>query len=81
MVEHLPERSWELTQGDPVQTRDGAEIGQVAEVRGTFFRVDVALRPDFWLESACIDSVGSGGVLLNFDRDALEDHRRFAPED
>ena len=80
MVDHLPERTWELQQGQPVQTRDGQELGRIAEVKGTAFRVDVAMRPDYWLDSAAIQSVGTEGVLLSFDRDALDEHRRSAPE-
>ena len=81
MVEHLPERSWELTAGDPVETSDGTVIGRVAEVRGAYFRVDVRLEADFWLETARIRSAGTGSVLLDFPGDELNAHRLTSPPD
>jgi hypothetical protein len=63
-----------LTTGTDVFTSDGERIGQVGEVRGHLFKVDAAMMPDYWLETDCVLSTGSG-VRLSFSKDELDDYK------
>jgi hypothetical protein len=65
----------ELAVGMPVVTRDGLRLGVVKEVRQGYFKVDVRLKPDYWLQTefAHIDSVGQ--VVMSFGKDELGDYK------
>lgn len=63
----------------PVFTLDGSEFGQVKELHGGYFKVDVPMARDFWLSTAYISHCNLERVNLNLRRDQLEDHRLSAP--
>ena len=68
-----------ITMGADVFTSEGDRLGQVAEVRGTAFRVDVSMMPDYWLPADCVDSADAGGVHLECTKDEVGDHKIDAP--
>ena len=62
-----------VTPGAPVRTADGKEIGKVAELSGACFRMDVPLRPDYWLAMDLVNGFESDGtVILTITRDELD---------
>ncbi len=71
----------ELTLGAKVFTRDGAEVGTVKEVGPHFFKVEVSMRPDFWLQNQFIEATWDGGVRMEFDESLLDDYKVSKPED
>jgi hypothetical protein len=58
--------------GAQVLTADGKELGRVKEVSGTCFKVDVSLRPDYWLASSYVSSATSSEVRLTVTKDNLD---------
>lgn len=64
-----------VTVGDTVVTLDGDQLGRVAEVRGGYFKVDVSMRPDYWLRADAIRSTSGGQVVLGVDKDHLADYK------
>jgi hypothetical protein len=66
-------------EGMAVVGSDGAPLGTVAELIPQAFRVDVPLKPDFWLLVADVHSASDGRVVMRFSRDDLGDHthRRY----
>ncbi len=66
--------------GWPVYAPDGDHIGDVKEIRGHYFKVDVPMRPDYWLRDDCIMTASGGQVLLNVPKDELDRYHVDAPE-
>lgn len=60
----------------PVFTADDEEIGKVAEVRGSLFKVNARMRPDYWLPCDAIESSEAAGVRLAFTKDVITEHQR-----
>jgi hypothetical protein len=60
-------------------TTDGDKIGTVREIRGSFFKVNAAMQPDYWLPMHTVSSVTGGRVLLNFDKNQLGEHKTDNP--
>jgi hypothetical protein len=65
--------------GTMVYTSDGAELGKVAEVRGSSFRVDVSMMPDYWLPISAVSDTDGAGVRLSYGKDHIEDYKISAP--
>jgi hypothetical protein len=62
-----------VTVGAPVRTAEGKGIGNIAELSGTCFRMDVPLRPDYWLSMDLVNGFESDGtVILTINRDELD---------
>jgi hypothetical protein len=72
--------STNLIHGTDVYTSDGDKIGQVGEIHGTFFKVDAAMMPDYWLRTECVLSSGGTGVRLSFSKDELGDYKVDTPD-
>jgi hypothetical protein len=68
-----------LTVGSAVFTSDGEKIGEVKEVSGDLFKVDVSMRPDYWVSCNNVASATSSGVTLSFGKDQLGDYKADAP--
>lgn len=66
--------------GLAVYTLDGSPLGAVAEVIGAAFRVDVPLKPDYWLLKSDALSFTEDRVTMNFEKEDLGDHTHRASE-
>jgi hypothetical protein len=54
--------------GWSIYTHDGQELGQVREVRGSYFRINAPREPDYWLDMEWIASSADGRLTMSFDR-------------
>ena len=68
-----------ITQGAEVYSSDGEKLGKVAEVRGSRFRVDVSMMPDYWLPTDAVTASTAGRVTVQWSKDAINDHKVDAP--
>jgi len=62
-----------------VFTSEGDKIGQVKEVRGSSFKVNAAMQPDYWLPTSTVASSSGNRVTLTFDKDRLGDYKSDEP--
>jgi hypothetical protein len=70
-----------LHTGQAVYTADGDRLGEVKELRGDYFKIDAAMKPDYWLACDCVLG-GMGGddrVTLSFEKDRLADYKQKEP--
>jgi len=58
--------------GAQVLTADSKGLGRVKEVSDACFKVDVSMRPDYWLASSYISSTTSSEVRLSVTKDNLD---------
>jgi hypothetical protein len=65
--------------GMPVITNEGATIGAVKEVRGSYFQVDARLKPDYWLSAELATHEPGDKLHLSVPKDALGEHRLREP--
>ncbi len=68
-----------LDVGAHVFTLDGVRLGKVCEVHPHYFKLDVSLKPDFWLGRDTVWSSDLSGVHVDFRRNELDDHRVDEP--
>lgn len=68
-----------LDVGAHVFTLDGVRLGRVCEVHPHYFKLDVSLKPDFWLSRDTVWSSDLSGVHVDFRRHELGDHRVDEP--
>jgi hypothetical protein len=66
-------------EGAEVITSDGEKLGQVAELRGGYFKIDAPMKPDCWLPMDYVASTTGGMVYLTFAKDALDDYKVDQP--
>jgi hypothetical protein len=64
-----------ITAGMPVATQDGEALGTVKEVQAGYFKVDVRLHPDYWLQAEFAQVTADGRVVLAFGKDDLDDYK------
>jgi len=64
-----------VTKGAQVRTSDGEALGDVVEVRGGAFRIDVSMMPDYWLPMSCVASADATIVRLDCSKDSVGDHK------
>ena len=64
--------------GYDVYTSDGSKLGTVKEVEGTYFKVDAAMQPDYWLSCDCVRGGmgGSNRVDLMFGKSELDTYKQ-----
>ncbi len=65
--------------GARVVTLDGEELGKVAEVEGSYFKVDAPMRRDYWLGSDFIVQSSQENVSLSFAKVDLDAHKLNEP--
>lgn len=68
-----------LDVGAHVFTLDGHRLGRVAEVDPEYFKLDVSLKPDYWLSRDAVWSSDLSGVHVRFPSSDLEQYRAEAP--
>lgn len=66
-------------EGLDVVTRDGAVVGKVKEVAGSYFKVDAPLQRDFWLEGGLVANRDSRRLVLDLEKAELPQRRRPGP--
>jgi hypothetical protein len=57
--------------GMPITTQDGDAVGTVKEVQAGYFKVDVRLQPDYWLQTDFAQISTDGQVVLQFAKAEL----------
>lgn len=68
-----------LHPGQPVRTMDGKELGRIKEIGDRYFKVDVRLRPDYWL--ACDQVIAAEeAAMVGFTKDALDTYKVGRPD-
>jgi hypothetical protein len=67
-----------LSKGDSVVAADGDELGKVAEVEDSCFKVHARKGKDYWLPKDAVAGRGAKTVLLQFDRDHLQEARMLS---
>ena len=65
--------------GMPVATQDGEGLGTVKEVRAGYFKVDVRLTPDYWLQADFAQVSADGRVVLSFAKEELGAYKVAEP--
>lgn len=58
--------------GARVITADGGELGTVKETRSDGFKVDAAMKPDYWLSCDFIQDSTANSVQLSVREDRLD---------
>jgi hypothetical protein len=58
--------------GARVVTADGEELGTVKETRSDAFKVDAAMKPDYWLGCDFIQDSTTNSVQLSVTEDRLD---------
>ncbi len=61
--------------GREVYTADGEHIGAVKEVAGGYFKVNVRMLPDYWLQSQFVSRAEPGRITMDFTKDALDGYK------
>ena len=74
--------SAEIAIGMPVYTRDGEKLGTVAEVRDANLKIDVSMKPDYWLRADFLrPGHEDGRTTMVFDNEHLDDHKQDVDAD
>jgi hypothetical protein len=64
-----------------VFTSDGEKLGTIKEVQAGYFKVNVHLHSDYWLQSQFVSSNDDGRITMNFTKHELDDYKvKFLPE-
>ena len=58
--------------GAHVITADGEDLGTVKETKGDSFKVDAAMKPDYWLNCNFIQNSTANSVELTVTKDRLD---------
>jgi len=69
----------ELPVDAEVFTSDGDRIGKIREVGSGSFKVDAAMRPDYWLPTDTVASTTGNRVTLSFHKDRLGEYKSDKP--
>ena len=63
-----------------VATLDGHSVGVISEIRGQLFKIRTGrFHRDFWLRVDSVRTSEAGGVVLNVNKDKLEDIKIVDP--
>jgi hypothetical protein len=76
MHQHL---ATEMTEGAAIMSADGKKLGRVRMIEGAHFKVDAALRRDYWLSMAYVRSVKPDEVVMSFDSADVGAYRLTGP--
>jgi len=69
--------SIEIEIGTPVYTSDHEKLGTVAEVRESNLRIDVSMKPDYWLSADFVrPGHEDGRITMVFDNEHLDDYKQ-----
>ncbi|MGH2599118.1 MAG: DUF2171 domain-containing protein [Dehalococcoidia bacterium] len=65
----------DIAEGSEVVTSDGHEVGTVKEIRGGYFKLNVHLHPDYWLQRQFVTTNAEGRVTMSFTKDDLDNYK------
>jgi hypothetical protein len=65
--------------GLTVTTSDGARLGTVREISGSYFKVDAPMHRDYWLSGALVRDQDEATVTLEVPQDRVAEYRRTEP--
>ena len=63
----------EIRTGAQVFTADGENLGTVKEVAGDSFKIDAAMKPDYWLDRSTVDTCTDDTVTVGLTKNGVED--------
>jgi hypothetical protein len=66
----------EVVLGCTVLSSDGQVLGKVKELGEGSFKVDVSMGRDYWLTETHIDSIDEGGLVVDFQKDWLDQYKQ-----
>jgi hypothetical protein len=82
LPEDAPTWQIDIAEGCEVFTADGDKLGTVKEVQGGYFKLNVSLHPDYWLQRQFVTSNDGGRITMSFTKDQADDYKvKFLPED
>jgi hypothetical protein len=67
--------------GSDVYTADGEKLGELKELEGGAFKVDVSMQLDYWLPLSSVASVAESRINLTFVLEELGVYKMSAPDD
>jgi hypothetical protein len=65
--------------GLPVYSQEGRELGHVREVTPESIKIDVTLRPDYWISREHVLSFTAERVTLDFNAELLDRYASSIP--
>jgi hypothetical protein len=68
-----------MSEGAEIRSADGKKLGKVRAIEGAHFKVDAALRRDYWLSMAYVQSAAVNEVVMSFDSSDAGAYRLTAP--
>jgi hypothetical protein len=75
--------TWDLVpnEGTTVITADGEKLGTVGEIQGSYFKVEAAMRSDYWLPTTIVSSVSSsdGVTILSVLKSFVDEYKFQRP--
>jgi hypothetical protein len=71
----------EFMVGCTVFTRDGEALGTIKEVGTGIFKIDAAMKPDYWLSTGHVASSAPDQIVLTFDENQLGDYKVDNPNE
>lgn len=79
--EDAPTWQIDVAEDCDVFTSDGEKLGTVKEVQGGFFKVNVRLHSDYWLQRQFVTSNDDGRITMSFTKNDVDDYKvKFLPE-
>jgi hypothetical protein len=71
----------DIAEGAEVFTSDGEKLGTIKEIGIGYFKLDVRLRGDYWLQRQFVTSNEGGRVTMSFTKDEAKDYEVDSPPD
>jgi len=65
--------------GTPVYSADGRELGHIADVEGSYFKVSAPLARDYWLSCDYVGALDADCVTLSITHAELDEHKLGEP--
>jgi hypothetical protein len=79
--EDAPTWQIDVAENYEVFTSDGEKLGTIKEVQPAFFKVNVHMHSDYWLQRQFVTSNEDGRITMSFTKHDLDDYKvKFLPE-
>jgi len=71
----------DIAKGAEVYTSDGEKLGTIKEIAIGYFKVDVRMHADYWLQREFVSSNADGRVTMSFSKEEAKNYQvKFLPE-